>query len=66
MSDMDGPKIADTFYGHLFQTKQSAISDAQPFPNTNDAARALHLAVIKLRREKCSFVRWVPFIHLGL
>jgi hypothetical protein len=64
---MDGPKIADAFYGHLFQTNQFAISDApHPFPDTNDAARALHLAVIKLRRDKCSFVRWVPFIHLGL
>ena len=67
MSDMGEPRIAGTFYRHLFQTNRSAISDApHPFPDTNDAARALHLAVIKLRREKCSFVRWVPFIHLGL
>jgi hypothetical protein len=65
---MDGPRIADTFYDHLFQTNQSTVSDAAPqlLPDTNDAAQALHLAVIKLRHQKCSFVRWVPFIHLGL
>ena len=30
-----------------------------------EAARALHLAVTKLRSENVSFARWVPFIHLG-
>ena len=33
--------------------------------DTTKAARALHLAVKKLRSENASFVRWVPFIHLG-
>lgn len=28
-------------------------------------AKALHLAVVKLRSEGISFVCWVPFIYLG-
>jgi hypothetical protein len=34
-------------------------------PDTTQAARALHFAVTKLRSENVSFVRLVPFIHLG-
>lgn len=34
-------------------------------PDITQAARALHLAVAKLRSEGVSFARWVPFIHLG-
>jgi hypothetical protein len=34
-------------------------------PDTTQAARALHLAVAKLRSKNAAFVRWVPFIHLG-
>lgn len=61
IADSDGPKIADAFYNHLFSL--SAFPTAAP--DTTHAACALHLAVAKLRAEECSFMRWVPFIHLG-
>jgi hypothetical protein len=61
ISDIDGPTIADTFYKILFKD----TTTANPRPDTTQAARALHLAVAKLRSEGVSFVRWVPFIHLG-
>jgi hypothetical protein len=64
ISDIDGPKIADTFYEYLF--KENGFSAAMNSPlYTTQAARALHLAVAKLRSEKASFARWVPFIHMG-
>jgi hypothetical protein len=45
----------------------SAAADALPlYPNTTEAARALHLAVAILRNENASFMRWVPFVHFGL
>ena len=64
MSDVDGPKIADTFYQTLFEANNSAITNTSR-PDVKNAARALHLAVAKLRAENVSFVRWVPFIHMG-
>ena len=67
MVDSDGPKIADTFYSHLFQPTTVIGADAPSlYPNTTEAARALHFAVAKLRKENAPFIRWVPFIHLGL
>ena len=63
MSDEDGPKVADAFYENFFP----AGADLQrAHPDTTDAARALHVAIAKLRAEDVSFRRWVPFIHLGL
>lgn len=56
IADSDGPKVADTFYDNLFKDKKII---------TTEVARALHLAVAKLRSENVSLVRWVPFIHLG-
>ena len=64
ISDTDGPKIADTFYQNLFKEHVSTTNDDFG-PDTTQAARALHLAVAKLRSEGVPFVRWVPFIHLG-
>ena len=64
ISDLNGPKIEDTFYGHLFKDHNSTtVVDSGP--DTSQAARALRLAVAKLRAEGVSFARWVPFIHLG-
>ena len=62
--DVDGPEIMDTFYGNLFRAKNLTLTDTSL--DAMQAARALHLAVAKLRAEGVSFVRWVPFIHLGL
>ena len=66
MVDEDGPKIADTFYSNMFPTTEAPTTTTHPSPDTTQAARALHLAVAKLRDDGCSFKRWVPFIHLGL
>jgi hypothetical protein len=60
MHDEDGPEVVDVFYQHIFK----AGHESQP--DSTKAAEALHLAVKKLRTEKVSFQRWVPFIHLGL
>ena len=56
--DSDAPLVADSVYAHLFK-------DANPDPA--QAAKALHLAVHKLRNiQGKSFFSWVPFIHLGV
>ena len=65
ISDADGPQIADGFYENLFGKNHSTTADP-PVPDCAEAARALHLAVTKLRTENVPFVRWVPFIHLGM
>jgi hypothetical protein len=64
ISDFDGPKIADTFYENIFKGHNSTSTNPSG-PDTTQVARALHLAVAKLRAENVSLVRWVPFIHLG-
>ncbi|KAJ7107041.1 CHAT domain-containing protein [Mycena epipterygia] len=66
MDDRDGPRIADTFYENLFRNC-SEVSDPPVFPDLTGAARALHLAVAKLREDPgISFKRWVPFVHYGM
>ncbi|KDQ60230.1 hypothetical protein JAAARDRAFT_174260 [Jaapia argillacea MUCL 33604] len=64
IDDRDGPEVAEAFYRHLFSSSQPS-QGSQVVPNTAEAARALHLAVRKLREKEPSFMRWVPFIHLG-
>ncbi|KAJ7856345.1 CHAT domain-containing protein [Mycena leptocephala] len=64
MKDEDGPEIAETFYGYLFRNVDPA-ANPPVFPDLNESAKALHLAVKKLR-TKVSFARWVPFVHYGL
>ncbi|KAJ6545320.1 CHAT domain-containing protein, partial [Mycena capillaripes] len=65
MNDLDGPKIADTFYGHLFKDCDPNFNPPNP-PDLTQAAKALHLAVQKLRKEPdISFHRWVPYVHYG-
>jgi hypothetical protein len=66
MNDLDGPKIADAFYEHLF--KNCDLNSNPPvLPDLTQAAKALHLAVEKLREEpNIPFRCWVPFVHYGL
>ncbi|KAJ7913657.1 CHAT domain-containing protein [Mycena leptocephala] len=66
IQDLDGPKVADGFYEHLF--KECAANFTPPIlPDLKKSAEALHLAVDKLRREPgMSLRRWVPFVHYGL
>jgi CHAT domain-containing protein len=58
IDDSDAPVIADAVYSHLLADKE---------PNSQKAAKALHLAVQTLRKSynSASFVSWVPFIHMG-
>ena len=68
IADSDGPKVTDIFYEYLFQRHPALNSTtvmADSRPDTTQAARALHIAVGKLRSEGASFMRWVPLIHLG-
>ena len=60
--DKDGPTIADGFYEELFRG-----SDGKPsfVPDITRSAQSLHVSVKKLRSQKVSFKRWVPFIHMG-
>jgi hypothetical protein len=66
MDDRDGLKIADKFYEHLF--KNCDPNSTPPvLPDLKQAAKALHLAVAKLREDpSIPFRRWVPFVHYGL
>ncbi|KAJ7431489.1 hypothetical protein FB451DRAFT_421107 [Mycena latifolia] len=66
MNDRDGPKITDTFYQHLFKNC-NPNSEPPVLPDVTQAAKALHLAIRKLREEPgISFRRWVPYVHYGL
>ncbi|KAH7921891.1 hypothetical protein BV22DRAFT_1095655, partial [Leucogyrophana mollusca] len=59
--DEDGPRVADSFYQSLMKTGNTPTSP----PDFTSAAHALHVAIKAIRNEGCSFIRWVPFIHLG-
>ncbi|KAJ7631531.1 CHAT domain-containing protein, partial [Mycena rosella] len=62
MADLDGPKIAETFYQHLFK---GCNTNTDP-PDLTKAAECLHNAVAKLRADtNVPFSRWVPFVHYG-
>ncbi|KAJ7728601.1 hypothetical protein DFH07DRAFT_998864 [Mycena maculata] len=58
MCDEDGPIVAESVYAHLFGSGKR--------PQASDAAKALQLAVRKLRDAGVSYERWVPFIHIGI
>ncbi|KAK0474433.1 CHAT domain-containing protein [Armillaria novae-zelandiae] len=64
--DSDAPRVADEVYSRLFKDGK---------PDSRNAAIALHHAVQSLRRDvenesdslrDREFVRWVPFIHVGV
>ncbi|TFY51795.1 hypothetical protein EVG20_g10832 [Dentipellis fragilis] len=63
IQDEDGPTVADSFYEYLTRKQEDHL---QGVPQVAQAAYALHTAVRKLRDDRCSFVRWIPFIHMGL
>ncbi|KAJ7731070.1 tetratricopeptide repeat-containing protein [Mycena metata] len=66
MNDLDGPKVADIFYKHLFKNCDPN-SNPPVLPNLTLVAKALHVAVAELRKEpNIPFRRWVPFVHYGL
>ncbi|KAG8737880.1 hypothetical protein FRC10_007566 [Ceratobasidium sp. 414] len=59
INDKDAPLIAEKVYARMLEGG---------VPDTRKAAKALHDAVGSLRARigEKSFVRWVPFVHLGL
>ncbi|KAJ7272339.1 CHAT domain-containing protein, partial [Mycena rebaudengoi] len=57
MMDEDGPAVAETVYSHLLGSGKR--------PRASEAAKALQLAVRKMRDAGVPHERWVPFIHLG-
>jgi hypothetical protein len=66
MRDDDGPKIAETFYGHLFKNCNPA-AESPILPDLTKAAEALHFAVAELRKDPdVPFSRWATFVHYGL
>ncbi|KAJ7713265.1 CHAT domain-containing protein [Mycena maculata] len=58
MNDQDGPVVAETVYSHIFRDGRR--------PQASDAAKALQLAVNKLKAQKIPYQRWIPFIHMGV
>ena len=59
INDEDAPSIADQVYGQLAKDRKL---------DGGRAARALHSAVGELRAQvgEKEFVRWVPYIHMGI
>lgn len=62
MIDADGPTIAGAFYEELFRDLNGLPSVT---PEFTKSARALDIAVKKLKSDGVAFRRWVPFIHFG-
>ncbi|KAJ6465580.1 CHAT domain-containing protein [Mycena vulgaris] len=58
MRDSDGPGVAETVYTYLFRKDTT--------PKVTDAAKALQLALRKLRDAGVPYQHWVPFIHMGI
>ena len=58
ISDKLAPVVARDVYGQLFRNGTR--------PDYREAARALHGAVGRIRDGGASFVKWLPFIHVGL
>jgi CHAT domain-containing protein len=58
MSDVDGPKVAEIVY-------QTILGEGNA-PNVKLAAKGLHLAIQKLRKEGAPLHQWMPFIHMGI
>ncbi|KAK7458026.1 hypothetical protein VKT23_009934 [Stygiomarasmius scandens] len=67
--DEDGPVVAKEVYSRLFAEEKKRM------PDSAGSAHALHAAVTRLREETKPteredwdgwFLRWIPFIHLGI
>jgi CHAT domain-containing protein len=58
IDDRDGPLIAEAFYTHLFANGRK--------PQASDAAKALQIAVRKMRDEGLPCTRWASLVHVGI
>jgi hypothetical protein len=62
MADTDGEDLSKHFYKAIFADK----ADQNGMPYHERSARALHIAVKKLRRKRgLTLERWVNFVHYG-
>ncbi|KAJ3996663.1 CHAT domain-containing protein [Lentinula boryana] len=58
MADIDGPDVADDFYGSMFPENGSAA-------NFRNSAVALNNVTKEMRKRKVPLDRWVNFVHIG-
>ena len=63
MGDRDGPHIAKTIYGKLFQEDLETRTD---YLEPDDIPYALDAAIKELQRKGLRPERWAPYIHIGL
>ena len=62
MADTDGENLSQHFYMAIFADK----ADQNGVPYHERSARALQIAVKKLRRKRgVTLERWVNFVHYG-
>jgi CHAT domain-containing protein len=65
ISDQHGPQVAEDFYSRLI----SQDSDLEQLSglSTDNAARALHYATQKLRKQLGDLaLDWIPYVHFGM
>ena len=63
ISDRHGPQIAEDFYAGLISQDLEQLSGL----STDNAARALHYATQKLRKQLGdSALDWIPYVHYGM
>jgi CHAT domain-containing protein len=58
MVDIDGPDVAEDFYGYMFREPSSA-------GDFRDSAVALNHATREMRKRGVPIDRWINFIHIG-
>ncbi|KAN0131872.1 CHAT domain containing protein [Lactarius tabidus] len=66
MADTDGVDLSKTFYKAIFLDKVDKTVDQTGVPYHERSARALQIAVQKLRKKRgITLERWVNFVHYG-
>lgn len=58
IQDADGPEVAGSMYAQMFAGGEGS--------GVAESAKALRVAVEKLRKKGVSSIRWAPFVHIGL
>ena len=73
IGDSDAPEVAQSVYDQLFAREGDGEGEGEGereggrgMPDARGAARALHVAIARLRARGAPFMSWVPFIHVGL
>jgi CHAT domain-containing protein len=58
MADIDGPDVAEDFYGYMFREAGGA-------GDFRDSAVALNHATREMRKRRVPVDRWINFVHIG-